>query len=327
MIRHRAAIAVLLVWGLAAVAGEPIERFDKVVGGLTEAINAGAYARIDAAFNQGMREALPPERSEAFFRNLVADFGKVETLGPARFVPPDQAVFPVRFEGGLLDLTITLDNEDKIASLLLLPHTEPIPAPESSTVPLRLPFEGQWYVFWGGDTRALNKHHGTPNQRYAFDFLAVDTNGKSYKGDGTANEDYYAFGREVLAPADGIVTDVIQGVRDNRPGSMNPYSGLGNAVFIRHAEYEISVLAHFQQYSIVVKAGDRVKAGQVLGRCGNSGNSSEPHLHYHLQNTPVIQDGTGIKCFFEGLVVTRDGKERLEVRGSPIKGDRVERRT
>ncbi len=115
-------------------------------------------------------------------------------------------------------------------------------------------------------------------------------------------------------------------MRDNRPGSMNPYSGLGNAVFIRHAEHEVSVLAHLKQGSIRVEADDHVKAGQVLGLCGNSGNSSEPHLHYHLQNTTVIQDGTGIKCLFENVTVTRDGKERIETHHSPVKGDRIEER-
>lgn len=323
--RYWTAAVVLLVWGLTASPGEPIERFGKVAEMLVEAINAGDYARIDAAFNREMREALPPERCEAFFRNLVTDFGKIETLEPGRFVPPDHAVLPVRFERGFLDLTIALDNEDKVAGLLLLPHTEPIPAPASNTVPLRLPFEGQWFVFWGGDTRDLNKHRDTPNQRYAFDFLAVDESGKSYAGEGKGNEDYFAFGREILAPADGVVTDVIEGVRDNRPGSMNPYSGLGNAVFIRHAEHEVSVLAHLKLGSITVKVGEQVKAGQVLGLCGNSGNSSEPHLHYHLQNTPIMQDATGIKCFFDNVTVIRADKERREARCSPVKGDRIER--
>ncbi len=317
---------LVLVWGTTAFADGPVDRFETIANRLVKAIDAGDYAEIDKEFNQGMREALPPERSEAFFRNLARDFGKIEKLGAGRYVPPDQVVFPVRFAQAVLDMTITLDNEDKIAGLLFLPHVEGIPAPEKNTVTLRLPFEGQWYVFWGGDTRDLNKHHDTPNQKDAFDFLAVDETGKTHTGKGTANAAYYAFGRKILAPAAGLVTDVIDGVRDNRPGSMNPYSGLGNAVFIQHAEYEVSVLAHFQQGSIAVNVGDKVQAGQLLGRCGNSGNSSEPHLHYHLQNTPVIQDATGIKCVFSDVAVTRDDETRLEARYSPIKGDRVEPR-
>lgn len=313
-----------LAWGGQAFAGEPIERFDKAARVLVEAINASDYPRIQQSFNQTMRDALPPEKGEPFFRNLLTDFGKIERLEPGRFVPPSQVVFAVHFERAVLDMTVTLDSEDKVCGLLLLPHAEDIPAPERNATALRLPFEGQWYVFWGGDTKELNQHHDVPNQRYAFDFLAVDEADKTHTGEGTANEDYHAFGRKIVAPADGVVTEVIRGVRDNRPGSMNPYSGLGNAVFIRHAEHEVSVLAHLKQGSIRVEAGDHVKAGQVLGLCGNSGNSSEPHLHYHLQNTAVIQDGTGIKCFFENVAVTRHGKEQIEAHCSPVKGDHIE---
>src|SRR5262249_6635739 len=128
-------------------------------------------------------------------------------------------------------------------------------------------------------------------------------------------------GREVLAPADGVVTDVIDGVRDNVPRSMNPLSVLGNAVFIQHGKHEVSVLAHFKQGSIKVKAGDAVKRGQMLGLCGNSGNSSEPHIHYHLQNTVVIQDAIGIKCFFDEVVVEKEGIRSTRENYSPVKGD------
>jgi murein DD-endopeptidase MepM/ murein hydrolase activator NlpD len=225
-----------------------------------------------------------------------------------------------------MDIQIVLDGQGKIIGLWVRPQAEEIPVPPKHSTDLRLPFEGLWKVAWGGDTRELNYHHDTPSQQYAFDFLVADQGGKTYRGSGTENEDYYAFGREVLAPADGVVTDVIRGVRDNRPGSMNPYSALGNAIFIRHAEHEISVLAHFKQGSIRVAVGERVKAGQVLGLCGNSGNSSEPHLHYHLQNTRVIQDATGINCRFTGVLVVRDGERILKDRYSPVRGERVEAR-
>jgi hypothetical protein len=182
-----------------------------------------------------------------------------------------------------------------------------------------------WSVFWGGDTKELNQHHDTLNQRYAFDLLVTDDAGKSHRGDGKRNEDYFAFGQPVLAPADGVVTEAITGVRDNTPGSMNPYSALGNAVIIEHRPQEVSVLAHFQQGSIRVKAGDHVTAGQVLGLCGNSGNSSEAHIHYHLQNTPIIQDGTGIRCLFDKVRVMKDGDSEVKENYSPVKGDLIKR--
>ena len=92
---------------------------------------------------------------------------------------------------------------------------------------------------------------------------------------------------------------------------------------VQHRENEVSLLAHFKQGSIRVKAGDQVKRGQVLGLCGNSGNSSEPHIHYHLQHSPVMQDGLGIKCVFSQVVVTKDGQTETKKNYSPVKGEIV----
>lgn len=186
---------------------------------------------------------------------------------------------------------------------------------------LYLPFYGEWFVFWGGDTKELNAHHAVENQKFAFDFCVIDTTRKRFRGAGKTNEDYYAFGKEVLSPANGIVTDVIDGVRDNIPGSMNSYYLLGNSVFIQHFQDEVSVLAHLKYKSIRVKVGDSVRKGQIIGLCGNSGNSSEPHLHYHLQDTLIIQDGKGIKCYFQNIMVVKNGEKLKKDRHSPVKGD------
>ena len=102
---------------------------------------------------------------------------------------------------------------------------------------------------------------------------------------------------------------------------MNSYSAVGNCVIIQHREEEVSVLAHFKQGSIKVKPEDKVKRGQVLGQCGNSGNSSEPHIHYHLQHAQVLQDGLGIKIVFEKVVLTKDSKVETRANYSPVKGD------
>ena len=159
------------------------------------------------------------------------------------------------------------------------------------------------------------------SQQYGFDFTIIDEEGKPYEKLGENNEDYYAFGKEVLAPADGTVTDVITGVRDNPPGFKNPFSALGNAIYIKHSENEISILAHLKEGSITVKAGDTVKKGQVIGLCGNSGNSSHPHIHYHIQNTPFMHLATGIKCYFEKIILTKNGDETEKIEYSPSKGE------
>ncbi len=312
---------VLLLLPSVLRAQEATARFEKVVNRMVKAINNGNWPGVQADFGQVMLDFFPLEKSTPFFQGLVAQYGKIEKLDAARYTPPNQAVFPAHFERGILDIKVVLDEQDKIIGLWFLPHTPDIPPVEKHQTELSLPFKGKWLVFWGGDTQELNQHHNVPNQRFAFDFVGVDETGKTRKGDGRANEDYFAFGREIIAPADGVVTDVINGVRDNVPGSMNPYSALGNAVLVQHSENEVSVLAHLKLDSIKVKVGEKVTRGQVIGLCGNSGNSSEPHLHYHLQNTPIVQDGTGIKCLFQKVKIIRDGQEQAKTNYSPIKGD------
>jgi len=322
-----AVLAVALSAGAPPARPKATDRFQRAVRPMVKAINAGDYEAACRDFGPVMRKALPPEKAKAFFDNLKAELGSIKQIDSGRFVPPATAIFPARFErGAVLDIKIVLDSTDRVVGLWFLHHTPPVPVPEKHETKLSLPFRGRWYCFWGGDTKEQNQHHGVPNQRYAFDFLARDAQGKTHRGEGKKNEDYYCFSRPILAPADGVVTDVIRGVRDNVPGSMNPYSALGNAAFIRHRKHEVSVLAHFKLGSLRVKVGEKVKGAQVIGLCGNSGNSSEPHLHYHLQNVPIIQDATGIKVFFENVKVGKPDKTGGPVRAkrhSPVRGETV----
>jgi murein DD-endopeptidase MepM/ murein hydrolase activator NlpD len=312
---------VLLLSASVLSAQEATQRFEKVVNRMVKAINDANWPGVQADFGKVMLDAFPLEKLKPFFEGLVTQYGKIVKLDAPQYVPPMKAVFPAHFERGVLDITVALDEQDKIIGLLFLPHTPAVPPVEKHQTQLSLPFKGKWLVFWGGDTKELNQHHDVPNQKFAFDLVGLDEAGKTRKGDGKTNEDYFAFGREIISPADGNVTDVINGVRDNVPGSMNPYSAVGNAVIIQHRENEFSVLAHMKLDSIKVKVGDKVTRGQVIGLCGNSGNSSEPHLHYHLQNTPIIQDGTGIKCLFQKVKIIVDGQEQQKTNYSPVKGD------
>ncbi len=316
-------LAILSLAALLSAEESSTKRFEKVVKRMVKDVNEGNYAGTGKDFAQSMEDSFPLEKREPFFQGLSAQYGKIQKLDEPRLISPNQAIFVAHCERGKLDITVWLDEGDKIIGLLFLPHKPDIPVPEKHETNLSLPFKGRWLVVWGGDTKELNQHHDAPNQRFAFDFVGVDEKGETHKGNGQVNEDYFAFGRQVLVPADGIVTDVINGIRDNKPGSMNPYSALGNAVFIQHREHEVSVLAHLKFGSITVKVGDKVKEGQVIGLCGNSGNSSEPHLHYHLQNTPIIQDGTGIKCYFQKLCVLKDDEKELMTNYSPIKGETI----
>ncbi|MCL1986435.1 MAG: M23 family metallopeptidase [Firmicutes bacterium] len=202
-----------------------------------------------------------------------------------------------------------------------------------------LPFTGKWNVYNGGVTKTLSHSWGQIAQRYAYDFIAFDDNGNVFEGgeyDGTANtkpENYFCHGREIIAAADGVVVAVKDKYPDSRTtglrGFCDAWDIRGNFVVIRHNEGEYSTSAHLLQGSVVVKIGDVVKQGDVVGKCGNSGNSTEPHLHWHLQNgknfflsagLPVIfseitaEDSKGYALWHEKLgVKTRTSEGNLEI--------------
>ncbi|MBD3258685.1 peptidoglycan DD-metalloendopeptidase family protein [candidate division GN15 bacterium] len=299
-------------------------RFEPLVNHIVESFNAGDYNSLRRDFNDDMAAALPTGQTVQFFGTVMAEAGSITDVGEPTFPMPSVAEYPITCERSLFTLQVALDADDKVAGLRLKPrHEEPPDVPAQNQVSLRLPFDGRWYVYWGGDTEDVNYHVHTPNQRHAFDMVIVDDRGSTHSGDGSSNKDYYCFGKKLLAPADGVVTDVINGVRDNEPGTMNPYSALGNTVIIKHSDNEYSVLAHLKYAGVMVAVGDSVKQGAVIGLCGNSGNSSEAHLHYHMQHTNVIPDGIGIKCIFDSVVVVRDGDPETRVNYSPVQGDMV----
>ena len=184
---------------------------------------------------------------------------------------------------------------------------------------LRLPFEGEWYVASGGRSIIQNHHTVAVDQRFACDFL-IKKESCTFTNNGARNEDYFCFGEKVLAPGTGKIVEVRNDVTDNKVGEMpeNP----GNLLIIDHENGEYSVLAHFKQGTVVVKPGDRVKSGQFLGLCGNSGHSSEPHIHYHLQNSPYMFSGEGLPAQF--ISYEADGSY-IEL-GEPVWGQRIQNR-
>ncbi|PCI35757.1 MAG: hypothetical protein COB53_10735 [Elusimicrobia bacterium] len=310
-------------WALLAlvVAGSPVEAapdFSTASQRVMGAYNDGADGAMRELFTPAMDKAFSPDAAKEVFGELWREHGRIARLGKLQVLAPNTGLIPLHLERGILDLKLVLLADGKIAGMWFLPHVEPIPVPESHQTKITFPLQGRWLIYWGGATLEQNHHAQTRNQRWAFDILGVGRGSKTRRGESDENEDYYCFGREIRSFGKGLVTDVITGVRDNRPGSLNPYSALGNAVVVKHRDHEVSVFAHLKQGSVRVKKGDRVTTGQPLGQCGNSGNSSEPHLHYHMQNTPILQDGTGIPVVFDILDVKGKGRKRLF---SPVKGD------
>lgn len=289
------------------------------------AYNLNDSARVEKEFNFQMRAAITSEQFAQFMSGTASEYGKIVKLESPQFLDSTTAIFPATFERGKLDLLLALDGDGRIAGLRLTPtKTAQLQRPITrNQTKLGLPFKGEWLIFWGGDTPEQNQHQNAPNQRFAFDIIKLNEKGNSHRGKGLQNEDYYAFGQEITAPADGIVTDVINGVRDNVPGEKNEMFVPGNTIVIKHADAEYSLFAHLKLDSVRVKVGDRITKGQVIGLCGNSGNSSEPHLHYQLQKTPLFSDEGSIKVFFDRINVRRDGKSEIKVDYSAIKGDIV----
>lgn len=172
-----------------------------------------------------------------------------------------------------------------------------------------MPIKEEWFVFWGGTNEFLNYHYIYESQRYAYDLVRMK-DGRTYQDNILLNESYYAFDKEVVAPTDGKIVKVMNIITDNIPGEMNEKEPAGNYVILEHENREYSLLAHFKQHSIVVKEGEAVKQGQTIGFCGNSGNSSEPHIHFQVMDSSDYMNCQSIRISFN------DGIE-------PIQGDTV----
>ena len=169
---------------------------------------------------------------------------------------------------------------------------------------------------------AENYHAASPDQRFAYDFV-VSENGSSHQGDGLQLEDYYCFGRPVYAPGAGTVVEAVSDLPDNPIGTTDTEYALGNHV-IDHGNGEFSFLAHLKRGRVSVGPGDVVDTGTPVGACGNSGNTSEPHLHLHMQTGAVLHggaDGEGLPAQF--LNYRADG--RRVARGEPTRGQTVAR--
>jgi murein DD-endopeptidase MepM/ murein hydrolase activator NlpD len=284
--------------------------------------NADNFDTIFYSFSPEMQQHLSLEQTREFLSGLKQDAGKIISK---EFVKYEQgfASYKTTFERAVLSVNIATNDKEKISGLLVKAFRDAtLPQMARNRTSLILPFKDEWTVVWGGDTKEQNYHVESEAQKNAFDMIITDSKGASFKTNGKTNEDYYAFGKQLLAPCDGEVVLVVDGVKDNVPGVLNPVYVPGNTVIIRTAAGEYLFFAHFKQHSIVVKQGQKVKQGQLLGLCGNSGNSSEPHLHFHIQNVEEMTVATGVKCFFDKISV--NGSDRTDY--SPVKNDKVKNR-
>jgi murein DD-endopeptidase len=190
---------------------------------------------------------------------------------------------------------------------------------------------GVWFAANGpsarsGHRRALIPIAGAPSiaQRVAIDWVKVDTGNTTHTGDPLRNENYYAEGVDALAVADGRVVAVKDGIPENVPGVNSRAVPItletvgGNHVIIDIGGGYYAFYAHLKPGSPRVHVGDQVRRGQVIGLVGNTGNSTEPHLHFHISdgNSPLGSEGVPYsldsfelvgRCTSFGTGCTRDG--------------------
>jgi hypothetical protein len=137
-------------------------------------------------------------------------------------------------------------------------------------------------------------------QRFAIDWMKLDSSGRLLHGDPTDVRSFAGYGADILAVADGTVVSTLNSLDDQKPGSLpdpktiNIENVDGNHVVLDLGNGVYAFYAHMQKGSVAVAIGERVKRGQVLGKLGNTGNTSAPHLHFHLMNGPSVLGSSGI---------------------------------
>ena len=289
------------------------------------------FSRLYGTFSAPYKTFMNREQLEAF-RQEVEDQAGSEVAVLREKVSRNEGLLvytrAATFDNfpGAVDVTWGLNASGEVASFAITPQEAPNTAAPSKRLDyrtktaLQLPIGGFWYVFWGGRTVAENDHAAFPDQRFALDLL-VTRGGSSYRGDGTELSDYYCFGRPLYAPGAGVVVDTVSDLPDLAIGQRDTENIGGNYVLIDHQNGEFSFLGHLRQGSLKVAVGEQVRAGDPVGRCGNSGNTTEPHLHYQLQAGRALFGAEALPAQF--LNYTADG--RRVARGEPTRGQIIER--
>lgn len=171
------------------------------------------------------------------------------------------------------------------------------------SITAKWPFDAETVVVWGGDSVENNLIHVTwPSERWAYD-LVMEPYGIGSKN----NEEYGIWNKEIYSPVSGVVIAAYDKEKDITPGSEDFISLEGNHVYIKIDETDTYLLLnHLKKGSVTVKEGDQVVPGDVIGRIGNSGSTSEPHLHIHHQRQdptkilhPILAEG--LPVYFEGI--------------------------
>ncbi len=213
--------------------------------------------------------------------------------------------------------------------------TNATPVGSQDAIALAPPLEGNGWVAADGccdsirHVRALMPINDKLNvtQRFAIDWEMINGDRKIYVGDPKNVESYFAYGKNVLAVADANVLTAVDKYENQTPGELPPGMTLeeadGNRVVLDLGNGKYALYAHLKPGSVAVKKGDTVKRGQVLGLVGNTGNTSAPHLHFHVMDSPSTLGSNGLPYVigeFEltGKAPSTEAFDKAETEGTPL---------
>jgi len=183
----------------------------------------------------------------------------------------------------------------------------------NTAVNLQFPLKDGTFLFaQAGSTGVINHHHDAGSQNYAQDIVGLDKYGRHASNLLPVSlEDYAIFGKPIFSPCIGTINSVVDGLEDINPGDeLDTAHAAGNHVYIDCHEEKVQVmLAHMKKGSITVKAGESINAGDPIGQVGNSGNTTEPHLHIHARvggDLEKLTSGTAIPILYDGRFYVRN---------------------
>ncbi|MEE9368437.1 MAG: peptidoglycan DD-metalloendopeptidase family protein [Pontiella sp.] len=302
---------------------DPAYRFIQLANRVTDSVNRSRYKQVRDDFSDRALRRISEQHTVEVLTNVRKKLGRIERVGTPWVQSKNTAVLPITFERAEAGLKLMITEDGKIDGMWILPFKSAFPDIGKNKMILTLPFDSRWRALWGGDSRDQSKYFGSRVGHYALEFVVSNRFGKTYANEGRKNKNYFAFGQAIRAPAAGTVVAVIKGVEDNKPHSPNPFDQLGNAIMIQHSTNEFSVVGHLMNNSMRVRVGDQVQPRQLIAQCGNSGDSSQPSLYFHVQDSPSILSGSGYCTRFNTVYVTKQGRTELVEQYSPVRGDFV----
>jgi|GEM_PF-2441344 len=320
------ALLLSLIFAVSAFAQavDPLtDILDSVKDGYNKA-DSGLYSKY---FNDAYRATQEDGMLLSFFKNAAIGWGKLKAFGTPQRSAGGHVTVPATFDKADTLLLLELDKDNKVAALTFKEmQNVDFANPLLASVFFRFPLNGIWKVAEGGVTKEQNAHHDSKDEAFAMDFIRLTDektapsadSAKSYADDPT-------YGQEILCPVAGTVGQILDGISENAPGSVNAMAPNGNVLAVRYGPEEFALFSHLKGGSFKIRAGYACKPGQPLALSGVSGNVSRPIVTFNVSNNIAGQKGKSIKFGF-ACVEVFDGKTWTSKSNySPVKGDILRR--